>query len=77
MSCTKVRVRVLLKWMRHLRELGDDYDPTPGAEWISLLTVGSLDEFEWCWHDGDTLMVFIEPAKLEQKDFSHLKSDAG
>ena len=53
------------------------YDPTPGAEWISLLTVGSLDEFEWCWHDGDTLMVFIEPAKLEQKDFSHLKSDAG
>jgi len=53
------------------------YDPTPGPEWISLLTVGSLDEFDWCWHDGDTLMVFIEPAMLERKDFSHLKSDAG
>jgi uncharacterized protein YwqG len=53
------------------------YDPTPGPDWISLLTVGSLDEFEWCWHDGDTLMVFIESAKLALKDFSNLKSDAG
>ena len=53
------------------------YDPTPGAEWISLLTVYSLDEFDWCWHDGDKLMVFIESEKLKKRDFSNLKSDAG
>jgi hypothetical protein len=29
MSCTKVRGRVLLKWIRHLRELGDDERSSP------------------------------------------------
>jgi len=53
------------------------YDPTPGPEWISLLTLKSHDELEWCWHDGDKLMVFIETEKLKAKDFSSLKSDAG
>lgn len=53
------------------------YDPTPSPEWISLLTLASYDEFDWCWHDGDKLMVFIESDKLLVKDFSHLKSDAG
>ena len=53
------------------------YDPTPGDKWISLLTVRSLDEFDWCWHDGDKLMVFIEADKLAKCDFSYLKSDAG
>ncbi|MCA9038234.1 MAG: DUF1963 domain-containing protein [Planctomycetaceae bacterium] len=53
------------------------YDPTPDGDWISLLTVHSLDEFDWCWHDGDKLMVFIESSKLAQRDFSNLKSDAG
>jgi len=53
------------------------YDPTPGKEWISLLTVSSLPEFDWCWHDGDKLMVFIEADKLAKGDFSCLKSDAG
>ena len=53
------------------------YDPTPGDEWISLLTVCSLEEFDWCWHDGDRLMVFIEIEKLAKCDFSYLKSDAG
>ena len=53
------------------------YDPTPEGNWISLLTVGSLDEFDWCWHDGDMLMVFIEADKLAARDFSLLKSDAG
>ncbi len=53
------------------------YDPTPGTEWISLLTLTSYDEFDWCWHDGDKLMVFIESDKLVSKEFSHLKSDAG
>lgn len=53
------------------------YDPTPEGDWISLLTVHSLDEFDWCWHDGDKLMVFIEAGKLAKKDFSNLKSDAG
>ena len=53
------------------------YDPTPDPEWISLLTVHSLDDFDWCWHDGDKLMVFIESENLEKRDFSNLKSDAG
>lgn len=53
------------------------YDPTPGAEWISLLTVDSDDRLEWCWHDGDKLMIFIETERLKNLDFSRLRSDAG
>lgn len=53
------------------------YDPTPGPEWVSLLTLSSLDQFGWCWHDGDKLMVFIESDRLAKQDFSNLKSDAG
>ena len=53
------------------------YDPTPDPGWTSLLTVHSWDRFDWNWHDGDKLMVFIETDKLASRDFSHLKSDAG
>lgn len=53
------------------------YDPTPAEDWISLLTITSYDEFEWCWHDGDKLMIFIEKEKLKKADFSYLKTDAG
>ncbi|MFT9849456.1 YwqG family protein [Aneurinibacillus sp. REN35] len=53
------------------------YDPTPGAEWIPLLTIDSDDDLEWCWHDGDKLMIFIETERLRNLDFSRLKSDAG
>src|SRR5690606_21516727 len=53
------------------------YDPTPGEEWVSLITLSSYDEFGWCWHDGDKLMVFIEKKKLLEKDFSNLKAEAG
>lgn len=53
------------------------YDPTPGKDWCSLLTLSSHDRFDWCWHDGDNLMVFIEKDKLAQRDFTNLKSDAG
>ncbi|MBW1296305.1 YwqG family protein [Aquimarina litoralis] len=53
------------------------YDPRPGENWISLLTLSSVDELNWCWHDGDFLMLFIEEDKLKEKDFSHIKSDAG
>lgn len=52
------------------------YDPTPEG-WMSLITLTSYDDFEWCWHDGDKLMVFIEKDKLLNKDFSNLKTDAG
>lgn len=51
------------------------YDPTPGDDWISLLTLDSDDD--WCWHDGDKLMIFIEKNALLAKDFSKLRSDAG
>ena len=53
------------------------YDPTPGAEWISLFTANSDDELEWSWHDGDKLMIFIEIERLKKHDFSNLRSDAG
>ena len=53
------------------------YDPTPGPAWQSLITLSSLKELNWCWHDGDKLMVFIETEKLARGDFSNLKSDAG
>lgn len=53
------------------------YDPTPGVEWVSLLTLASYRELGWRWHDGDKLMVFIEKEKLLRKDFSNLKTDAG
>lgn len=53
------------------------YDPTPGAEWISLLTIDSDDNLNWCWHDGDKLMIFIERERLKNFDFSRLKCDAG
>ena len=53
------------------------YDPTPGPGWVPLLTVGSLDELEWVWHDGDNLMVLVEADRLAARDFGHLKSDAG
>jgi Domain of unknown function (DUF1963) len=53
------------------------YNPTPGPEWISLFTADSDDALEWCWHDGDKLMIFIERKRLQQCDFSNLRSDAG
>jgi uncharacterized protein YwqG len=53
------------------------YDPTPSDEWVSLLTLSSYDELEWCWHDSDKLMIFIEKEKLRNADFSCLKTDAG
>lgn len=53
------------------------YDPRPSKDWTSLITLASDDELNWCWHDGDFLMLFIEKEKLKQKDFSYIKSDAG
>ncbi|MBD1887265.1 DUF1963 domain-containing protein [Microcoleus vaginatus] len=53
------------------------YDPTPGAEWISLFTANSDDELAWDWHDGDKLTIFIEIERLKKHDFSNLRSDAG
>ena len=53
------------------------YNPAPGMEWISLLTVGSDDDLQWQWHDGDNLMIFVEGEKLKNSDFGMLKSDAG
>jgi uncharacterized protein YwqG len=53
------------------------YDPTPGPAWRSLLTLSSDDELNWCWHDGDWLVTFIEEQRLRAGDFSQIKSDAG
>jgi len=53
------------------------YDPTPGPDWRSLLTLSSDDELEWYWHDGDWLVTFIEEQRLRAGDFSQIKADAG
>jgi len=53
------------------------YDPTPGPEWCSLLTLDSDDEMNWCWHDGDWLVTFIEKEKIRNGDFFTIKADAG
>ncbi|MGG4603594.1 YwqG family protein [Paenalcaligenes sp. Me131] len=53
------------------------YNPTPGPEWVSLLTIDSYEAFNWCWQDGAKLMVFIEQDKLLARDFSNLLCDAG
>ncbi len=53
------------------------YNPSPGPDWMSLLTLMSDSHFEWCWHDGDWLVTFIERQRLSVGDFSEIKSDAG
>lgn len=53
------------------------YDPTPGTEWISLLTISSDNNLEWCWHDDDMLMLFIQREDLKKLDFSNIKAEAG
>ncbi|MBL8870995.1 MAG: DUF1963 domain-containing protein [Planctomycetaceae bacterium] len=53
------------------------YDPTPGLEWQSFLSLESDEELHWCWHDGDRLVTFIESDKLAKGDFSDIRSDAG
>lgn len=52
------------------------YDPTPEG-YLPLLSLSSHDELNWCWHDGDRLMLFIEPSALALGDFSNIKADAG
>jgi uncharacterized protein YwqG len=53
------------------------YDPTPGPEWRSLMTLSSNADMEWCWHDGDWLVTFIEDQRLLKADFSRIKAVAG
>lgn len=53
------------------------FDPTPEGDFIPLITLPSFPELNWCWHDGDHLMVFIEKSKLQAGDFSCLVSEAG
>ena len=53
------------------------YDPTPGPEWRSLLTLNSDDNLEWFWHDGDWLVTFIDNRRLLENDYSEIRADAG
>ncbi len=57
------------------RSLG--YDPLPGADWTSLLCLGSNVNLNWSWHDGKKLLLFIEKSCLRAADFSRLQCDAG
>jgi uncharacterized protein YwqG len=53
------------------------YNPTPEGEWISLLTLASDDDLEWCWHDGGSLMIFIKKEDLQNLNFNNLTAEAG
>lgn len=53
------------------------YDPTPGPEWMPILSVYSDDGLEFCWHDATSLHVFITRAALAARDFSALRADVG
>lgn len=51
------------------------YDPTPSGH-IPLLTVASDDDLAWGWHDGDQLLLFVDPAAVTRGRFL-LGADAG
>ncbi|CAM3271279.1 hypothetical protein SB6411_03385 [Klebsiella spallanzanii] len=53
------------------------YDPTPGENYVALLTLDSDEKLVWEWHDGDKLMLFIDKDALKKGDFSALVADAG
>lgn len=53
------------------------YDPTPDGNFISLINLPSYNDLNWCWHDGDCLMVFIDKDELAKGNFTTLKADAG
>lgn len=74
MHLDEKKLRSLLGYPSHYSL---SYDPTPGPQWVSLLALHSHDAFEWCWHGGDKLMVFIEQDGLAARDFGALQCDAG
>lgn len=53
------------------------FDPTPGPDWRSLLTLRSDTALHWNWHDGDRLVTFIEEQRLQAADFSRIDCLAG
>lgn len=54
------------------------YDPAfEGKDIPVLITLRSFEQLNWCWHDGDRLVVFQDREKLINRDFSGLISDAG
>lgn len=53
------------------------YDPTPGENYVSLMTLDSDSEMKWNWHDGNKLMIFIDKEALKRGDFSALVAEAG
>ena len=59
------------------RGTGKRYDPTPKGDWLPLIGLSSHEDLGWCWHDGDYLHIAIERAKLAERDFSTVASDAG
>lgn len=53
------------------------FDPSPGPDWRSLLTLNSDRALDWCWHDGDWLAAFIQHDRLRNGDFSDIRATAG
>jgi uncharacterized protein YwqG len=51
---------------------------SPGPQWTQLLNVATREDVAaWRWPGGGRLMVFVETARLEKRDFSALIADAG
>lgn len=51
------------------------YDPTPKGQ-VPLASFFSDDALSWCWHDGDCLMLFVDPSQIRIGRFS-LGADCG
>jgi hypothetical protein len=58
--------------------LGHPSGRSPGPQWTQLLNVAPREDVAaWRWPGGGRLMVFVETARLEKRDFSALIADAG
>ena len=53
------------------------HDPSPGPEWIQLMSISTNEELELFFYDHAHFMVFIEKDRLANKDFSNLVTCAG
>jgi uncharacterized protein YwqG len=58
----------LFGYARHYRTS----DPSPGANWVNLLCLGSSYGTGWNWCDGEHLAIFIEDVDLKQGRFDRV-----
>jgi uncharacterized protein (TIGR02996 family) len=47
-------------------------DPSPGADWSPLLCLGSDDNLNWNWCDGEHLAIFVHEQDLRKGKFTRI-----